>query len=65
MPRINIEAERGRLQMTKSQMCAELGIDYKTYERYIRGAAIPSTVLVKLREMTGKSTDYLLGLVEA
>ena len=60
--RINIEAERGRLQMTKSQMCDELGITLKTYNSYIRGATIPSTVLEKLNRMTGRSIDYLLGI---
>ena len=64
MPRANIEAERGRLGMTKEQMCAALGVTSKTYLKYIRGGTIPSTVLEKLRNMTGKSTDYLLGLVD-
>lgn len=64
MPRVNIEAERGRLGMTKEQMCAALGVTGKTYLSYIRGGTIPSTVLEKLREITGKSTDYLLGLAE-
>lgn len=64
MPRVNIEAERGRLGMTKEQMCAALGVSSKTYLSYIRGGTIPSTVLVKLREMTGKSTDYLLGFAD-
>ncbi len=64
MPRVNIEAERGRLGMTKEQMCATLGVTGKTYLSYIRGGTIPSTVLEKLREITGKSTDYLLGLAE-
>jgi transcriptional regulator with XRE-family HTH domain len=61
MQRVNIEAERGRLGMTKEQMCAALGVTGKTYLSYIRGGTIPSTVLEKLREITGKSTDYLLG----
>ena len=65
LQRVNIEAERARMQMTKEQMCAELGITNKTYLSYIRGGSIPSTVLVKLSEMTGKSTDYLLGLAES
>lgn len=62
--RKNIEAERGRLGMTKEQMCEALDITGKTYLNYIRGGVIPSRVLEKLREMTGKSTDYLLGLVD-
>lgn len=62
MPRLNIEAERGRLQMTKADMCAALGITLKTYNKYIRGDTIPSTVLEKLHAITGRTTDYLLGL---
>lgn len=64
MPRVNIEAERARLQMTKEQMCVALGITGKTYNSYIRGGKIPSTVLEQLREMTGKSVDYLLGFTK-
>ena len=60
--RINIEAERGRLQLTKGEMCRALGVTLKTYNAYIRGAAIPSTALEKLKNMTGCSVDYLLGL---
>lgn len=60
--RVNIEAERGRLQMTKGQMCNALGITLKTYNSYIRGAMIPSTVLETLHQITGRSIDYLLGI---
>ena len=63
MQKVNIEAERARLQMTKEQMCAALGVTGKTYNKYISGDTIPSTALEKLREMTGKSIDYLLGYV--
>lgn len=60
--RTNIEAERYRLQMTKTDMCRTLGVTMKTYNSYIRGQAIPSTILEKLRDLTGQSIDYLLGL---
>lgn len=60
--RVNIEAERGRLEMTKVEMSAALGVSLKTYNAYIRGETIPSGVLMKLHDMTGKSVDYLLGL---
>ena len=43
-------------------MCKALGVTSKTYNGYIRGNAIPSTVLEKLNEITGKSIDYLLGV---
>jgi len=62
MNRVNIEAERGRLQMSKTEMCQMLGITMKTYNNYIRGATVPSTVLEQLRKLTGRSIDYLLGL---
>jgi transcriptional regulator with XRE-family HTH domain len=61
MPRVNIEAERARLQMTKSDMCKALGVTLKTYGEYVNGGTIPSPKLEKLREITGKSIDYLLG----
>lgn len=62
LDRVNIEAERGRLQMTKTDMCNALDITLKTYNGYIKGAVIPSNVLEQLRQMTGRSIDYLLGL---
>ena len=48
--------------MTKTDMCAQLGVTQKTYNAYIRGASIPSTILEKLHDMTGQPVDYLLGL---
>jgi len=62
MPRVNIEAERARLQMTKTEFERALGVTDKTYRSYIDGGTIPSPVLEKLRVLTGKSVDYLLGL---
>ena len=62
MPRVNIEAERGRMRMTKGDMCKALNVTLKTYNAYIDGSPIPSSVLEKLRTMTGRSIDYLLGL---
>lgn len=60
--RVNIEAERGRLQLTKSGMSQALGVTLKTYNGYLNGKDIPSRVLIQLRTMTGKTIDYLLGL---
>lgn len=62
MPRMNIEAERARLGLTKTQLEAALGITDKTYRAYIDGGPIPSTILEKLRDMTGQSIDYLLAV---
>lgn len=58
--RKNIEAERGRAQLTKEQLSKLLGITSKTYLAYIRGAAIPSDILVSMAELFGCSTGYLL-----
>ena len=60
--RNNIEAERGRLRMTKTEMCAALGITLKSYNGYIGGSPIPSSILESLHKLTGCSVDYLLGL---
>ena len=60
--RANIEAERARMRMTKEEMCNVLSVTSKTYNGYISGGNIPSSVLEKLRAMTGRSIDYLLGL---
>ena len=62
MRRVNIEAERARLQMTQEQLANELNISPNTYRNYLRGGPIPSTVLEKLRAMTGLSFDDLLHL---
>lgn len=59
----NIEAERGRLQLSKEAMSKELGITSKTYLSYVRGTTpIPSDVLIKMAKRFGCTTDYLLGL---
>lgn len=63
MAKMNIEAERARLGMTKGEMCEALGVSPATYMSYIRGkSSIPSSALETLHELTGKSVDYLLGL---
>lgn len=60
--RKNIEAERGRMQLTKTILSEELGITTKTYNNYIHGAPIPSDILEKMADMFGCTTDYLLGI---
>lgn len=59
----NIEAERGRLQLTKEQLSEELGISGRTYTNYIREETpIPSNVLIRMARLFRCTTDYLLGL---
>lgn len=63
---VNIEAERARLQLTKSGISKRLGITVATYNNYLNGIrSIPSAILLKMADMFGCSTDYLLGLSES
>lgn len=60
---VNIEAERARLQLTKEEISARLGVTSKTYTNYVRGETpIPSDVLIKMATLFRCKTDYLLGL---
>lgn len=59
---INIEAERGRMQLTKEELSKKLGITSKTYLSYIRGKAIPSDILINMSQIFNCTVDYLLGL---
>lgn len=56
----NIEAERGRLGLSKTTLANKIGVTTKTYNSYISGKTIPSTVLLGLSKITGCSIDYLL-----
>ena len=59
----NIEAERGRLQMTKEELSKRLHISSKTYLSYVRGdTPIPSDILLEMSKLFHCSTDYLLGI---
>ena len=60
--RSNIEAERARNMLTKTELCKKLDITNKSYQKYIQGNAIPSDKLIKMAEIFNCSTDYLLGL---
>ena len=59
----NIEAERGRLQLTKEELAAQLRITSKTYLSYVRGdTAIPSDILLKMSQLFHCTTECLLDL---
>ena len=62
--RDNIEAERGRKNMSKEGLSRQLGITSRTYWNYIEGKPIPSDKLVAMAQLFNCSTDYLLGLTE-
>lgn len=60
----NIEAERGRLGLSKEAIAKELRITSKTYNSYIAGNPIPSNILMAMADMFECRIDYLLGLTE-
>lgn len=60
----NIEAERGRMQLTKEALSQHLGITTKTYNKYIKGTPIPSDVLMCMADLFECRVDYLLGLTD-
>lgn len=62
--RENIEAERGRKQMSKEALSRELNITSRTYWNYLSGGPIPSDKLVHMAQIFECSTDYLLGLTD-
>jgi transcriptional regulator with XRE-family HTH domain len=57
----NIDAERGRVNMSKSEISNKLGIDRKTYDNWMENGKIPASALVTLSEIFDVSIDYLLG----
>lgn len=60
---VNLEAERGRLQMTKADVARVLGVSAKTYSSYTtEKTPIPSDSLRTLAKLFGCRVDYLLGL---
>lgn len=57
----NIEAERGRLGLTKQEFAKKLGVTTKTYYNWIDGhTPVPSNALIKLADLCHVSIDYLL-----
>lgn len=58
----NIEAERARMGISKGEMAEKLGVTTKTYYNWQKGInPVPSTVLIKLSDMSGAKIDFLLG----
>lgn len=57
----NIEKERTKMGLNKTELSEELGITRRHYNNYIAGATpIPSTILLKLSQLFSCSVDYLL-----
>lgn len=60
----NIEAERARFRLTKNGLARMVGVSQATYAKYINGTPMPSDVLLRLANIFGCTTDYLLGLTD-
>lgn len=60
--RMNIEAERARLGLTKNELSLKLGISQRTYGKYINGSSISSDILERMAVLFNCSVDYLLGI---
>lgn len=58
----NIEVERIRAGMEKEEMAGLLKVSVRVYNLWLRSGRIPAGKLVHIAKLTGKSTDYLLGL---
>lgn len=59
----NIEAERSRNGLSRTELANCLGVSMATYKRYVSGGGpIPSDKLIEMAHLFRCSTDYLLGL---
>lgn len=57
----NINAELARHGMQKYELANRLNINRKTLGKWLNNGCIPAHALVKMSEIFGVSTDYLLG----
>lgn len=62
--RMNMEIERTRNRLNRSEVAKRLGVAGTTYTAWANGRPIPSDKLEKLAELYGVSCDYLLGRTE-
>ena len=60
--RKNLFAELQQLPMSKTAICEALKISPRTLDGYLAGRSIPSKTLVALRNLTGKTVQFLLDL---
>lgn len=57
----NIEAERARRGLTKTEIATAFGVTRKTYVGWITTGNIPQSKMSKIVEFFGLSSDYLFG----
>lgn len=57
----NIDAERARKGLTKTNLAKILNINRKTYYNWVSKGEIPQNKLEEMAELFDVSVDYLLG----
>lgn len=61
----NLRSARNSLGLTQQQVADSLGIERPSYARYETGDRQPDvSTLIKLSQLLGVTTDYLLGLTD-
>lgn len=59
----NIDAERGRNNLSKAALARELGVSYTTFKSWMSGKTeIPASKIIAMAKLFHVTSDYLLGL---
>lgn len=59
----NIDAERGRNNLSKAALARELGVSYSTFKHWMSGKTeIPASKIITMTRLFNVSADYLLGI---
>lgn len=59
----NIDAERGRNNLSKAALARKLGVSYSTFKSWMSGKTdIPSSKIIEMTRLFGVTADYLLGI---
>lgn len=59
----NIDAERGRNNLSKAALARELGVSYTTFKSWMSGKTeIPASKIIAMAKLFNVTSDYLLGL---
>ncbi len=56
----NLEKVRESFNLSKKEFAEKLGITQQTYQNYKNGRAIPTEILLKVKQMFNISVDWIL-----
>lgn len=60
-----MRSERVRAGLSQSEVAERVGVDQRTVSNYERGITnVPADVLLKLSDIYGCTTDWLLGITD-